>query len=166
MFAQSSPDQANSVTPPALSELQTELAALAGQVAAITAERARRAGVMARAGAETARETVSDYPLASLAVAFAAGALIGLAVTTPARPSRAWSGHDMKRDLAGYADDLRRSIRSSATGASMADNLERLSSALSAVDAKATVGPAVDRLLGWFNQARTAASAAMNKAAN
>ena len=70
----------------------------------------------------------------------------------------------MRSELGGYADELRRSIRSTVSSTSMADNLERLSTALSAVDAKASVGPAIDRLLGWFNQAKVAAKDAMSKA--
>lgn len=150
--------------PVSLTDLKAELTTLTSEVTRLVEERARRAAEMAEAGVDATRETVSDYPLASLAAAFAVGALLGLAFTTPARTTRSWTGSDMRNDLSNYAEELRRTIRSTASSTSMADNLERLSTALSAVDAKASVGPAIDRILGWFSQARAVAKDAMSKA--
>ena len=156
-------NQNGAAEPASLADLKAQLATLSDEVSTMVANRARQASEIADAGVDAARETVNDYPLAAIAAAFAAGALVGLALTSRPTPTRRWIGQDVRSDLANYADELRGSLRNAARGTSMADNLERLSSALSAVDAKATVGPAVDRLLGWFNQAKAVAKDAMSK---
>ena len=145
-----------------LSDLKAEFDKLSTEVARIGAERARRAADLAQRGVDGTRGTIEDYPMTAIAGAFAAGALLGLALM-PARSSQGWSAAGIRQDLSGYADDLRRKIRNAARETSMADNLERLASTLSATDAKATVGPAVERLWDWFSQARDAAKDAVAK---
>ncbi len=145
-----------------LSDLKAEFDKLSTEVARIGAERARRAADLAQRGVDGTRGTIEDYPMTAIAGAFAAGALLGLALM-PARSSQGWSASGIRQDLSGYADDLRRKIRNAARETSMADNLERLASTLSATDAKATIGPAVERLWDWFTQARNAAKDAVAK---
>ena len=148
-----------------LTDLKAQLTTLSEEVSRIAADRARQAAKMAEAGVDATRETVSDYPMASLATAFAAGAVLGLVLTQPARSSRTWGSdfRDVGDNLGGYAHDLQQNLRNSVSNTSMADQLERLSSALSAADAKGSIGPAVDRVLGWFNQAKSATNDAVAK---
>lgn len=148
-----------------LTDLKAQLTSLTEEVTRIAAVRAQQAAKMAEAGVQATRETVSDFPMASIAGAFAAGAVLGLVLTQPARSSRTWGSDfgDVSDNLEGYAQDLQQSLRNSVSTTSMADHLERLTSAISTAEAKGSIGPTLDRVLGWFNQAKSAANDAVAK---
>ena len=146
-----------------LDRLKLEIETLANEVSRIVEERTRRARHAAQAGVDAARDGVAEYPLASIAVAFAAGAAIGLIVTSPPRRVRSNFGDDIKGDLANYANQLRSSLAQNVRDvreSSIVDRLERVASALSATDAKETMAPVIDRVAGWFGQAKAAAQTA------
>ena len=159
----SSPSAGDAAPETDLASLQAELSAMAEQVTQIVADRARRAEAVAQSGIKASRDTIVQYPVETMLAVFAAGALLGLAVTAKPARTRGFSAANVKADLDSYAHQLRRSVMHGVNETSMADRLERLTSALSATDAKAAIGPTVERVLGWFGQAKELAQSAVNK---
>ena len=149
--------------------LRGQISTLSSEVARIAAERVEAVKRAAEQGAEHAREAVDDYPLASLALAFGAGALIGLAVVPQRRAASDWrhaSVNSVRDDLADYTRQMKRSIRSSATGRGLMSNLERVADTVSSVDAKATIGPVWNRIVSWLEVAKDRASTAASDMTN
>ncbi len=143
--------------------LREQMTQVSGEIARISAARIEAAKRAAEAGAEYAREGVEEYPLSSLAMAFGAGALIGLAILPKRRTSFDWhnpSVQSVRNELADYTDKMKRSIRGSATGQGMISNFERVVDTVSNVDAKATIGPVWNRILAWLDAAKERASSA------
>ena len=136
--------------------LQEELKKLTDEVSGIIAYRARQAE-------QAAKDTVEDYPIASMAAAFAAGAVVGLLVTQSHSSRPRSSFDDMRSELSDYTDQMKRKLRSASRQVGLADNLERLGATLASTDAKATVAPAIDRIISWFGQAKDVAQSAVNK---
>ena len=145
--------------------LQVELGMLRDEVSKIVSHRAGQAKKMAEAGVGAARDTVSEYPLASVATAFAVGAALGLVLISSRKTNatRFGSAEDMRADLANYASQLRSNMMHTVRDSSIIDRLDRVASALSSTDAKATVGPVMDRVMGWLGQAKDAAQTAASK---
>lgn len=159
----SSGDLAPNVNDMEMAALRDQLSTLSSEVSRIAAERLAAAKRATEAGAEYARETVNDYPLGSLALAFGAGALIGLAIVPPRRPIADWrhtSVNSVRDELADYTKQMKRSLRSSATGRGLISNLERVADTVSSVDAKATIGPVWNRIVSWLEVAKDRASTA------
>lgn len=166
MFA-SNPSAVRSMSDHDLSEiegLKSKISELSNDVAKLVELRAKQAQRAAMQATEATRDTIDGYPLASMAGAFALGAVVGLLVMEGrSEPkSRYASARD---DLASYADDLKRSLSRTAKDYSLTDRLDRMASALSSVDAKDAVQPAFDRVLGWFGQAKAQAKSAAEAAA-
>ena len=143
--------------------LREQLSVLSSEVSQIIAGRSEAAKLSAERGAEYTRGAVEEYPLASLALAFGAGALIGLALMPTRHVSTDWrhaSVNSMRAELADYTKKMKRSIRSSATGRGLMSNFERVADTVSSVDAKATIGPVWNRLITWLEVAKDRASTA------
>ena len=143
--------------------LREQLSALGAEVSRIAEERMSAAKLSAEHGVTYARDVVEEYPLTSLALAFSAGAVIGLALVPSRRVSMDWrhaSVNSVRDDLGDYTERLRRSIRSTAMGNGIVSNLERVADTVSSVDAKATIGPVWDRLVSWLEMAKDRASTA------
>ena len=143
--------------------LRSQISTLSSEVARIAAGRVEAAKRLALEGSDYAREAVDDYPFASLALAFGAGALLALAVVPPRRKSPDWrhaSVYRLRDDLTDYTKQMKRSIRSSATGRGLMSNLERVADTVSSVDAKATIGPVWNRIVSWLEVAKDRASIA------
>ena len=146
-----------------LEALRNQIAALSSEVSRIAAERLELAKRTAEQSADLARESIEAYPLASLALAFGVGALIGLAVVPARRTSTDWrhaSLSSVRDDLADYTRQMKRSIRSTAAGSGFMSNLERVADTVSSVDAKATIGPVWNRLVAWLETAKARATTA------
>lgn len=152
-----------------LSELKRELDKLSREVTRIAASRAERASALAESGVSTTRETIAEYPIPAMVGAFAVGALLGLALVPSSSSSntrhlsRSWTDREIREELQNYAEDLRRNVQRSVRGSTIADGLERLASALSATDARSSIQPALDRVMGWLGQARNTAADAVNR---
>ena len=143
--------------------LRGQISTLSSEVVRIAAGRVEAVKRVAVEGSDYARETVDDYPFASLALAFGAGALLGLAVLPPRRDSSDWrhaSVNSLRDDLTDYTKQMKRSIRSSAAGRGLMSNLERVADTVSSVDAKATIGPVWNRIVSWLEVAKSRASTA------
>ena len=136
-----------------LNSLQDELISIKNQLAGLAEQGASRARQLATDTTESARGLVREYPLASMAVLFILGGLIALAVIPSVSKKRS-KVQEWTDDMSHFTDKIQRSIRNSVRQSGMMDNLERVGSALSSVDAKETIAPVVDRLLNWFGQAR------------
>lgn len=152
-----------------LDALKVELAMLRDEVAKVVEYRAKQAQRAAQAGVSVARDTVTEYPLASVATAFAVGAAVGLVLISPRKSAPARFGtfehaDQMRADLANYAGQLKANIMHTVRDNSIIERLDRVASALSSTDAKATVGPVMDRVMGWLGQAKDAAQTAASKA--
>lgn len=142
-----------------IEKIRAQIAALAGDVTRIVEDRARQAKRLAEDTTVATREQIEEYPLATMAGAFAAGALIGVLLTEK-RSETPRSRFDSARDeLTSYASDLQRSLARTARDYSMSDRLEGLASALSKTDAKETIMPVFDRVVGWLGQATDSAKA-------
>lgn len=149
----------------AVETLRAQLAELSADVGKLVELRARQAQRAAGQATDAARDKIEDYPLATMAGAFAVGAVVGLLLTDgrSATPrSRLESARD---DLASYADDLKRSLSRTAREYSLTDRLDRMASALSTTDAKETLAPAFERVMGWLGQAKDKAKSAAETAA-
>ena len=147
-----------------IDSLKKSITDLSGDVARLVELRARQAQRAVEHATDATREKIGDYPLAAMAGAFALGAVVGLLVTETRSQPR--SRYENARDeLASYADDLKRSLSRTAKEYSISDRLERMAAALSATDAKDAVQPALDRVVGWFNQAKAGAKSAADAAA-
>ena len=143
--------------------LRGQISTLSSEVSRIAAGRVEAVKRVAAEGSDYAREAVDDYPFASLALAFGAGALLGLAVVPTRRDSPDWrhtSVDSLRDDLANYTKQMKRSIRSSATGRGLMSNMERVADTVSSVDAKATIGPVWNRIVSWLEVAKDRASTA------
>lgn len=156
-----------------LQSVRDELSALSDQVAKLSAYRLKQAQRLAGEGADAARAKVDEYPLTSIALAFGVGAIVGLAVTgsSSRRRPRDWrsmntwrsaSMSDVRDDLADYTEQMRRSLRRSATNSDLAARLEQVAERISSVspsDAKATFTPVLNRVMGWLGSVKDQASA-------
>lgn len=165
MFASnpSSPKSSSDYDASEIEELRAKITELSTDVAKIVELRAKQAQRVAGHAADSARGKVEDYPLASMAGAFALGAAIGLLVMEGRSEPRSRYA-TARDDLASYADDLRRSLSRTAKDYSLTDRLDRMAAALSTVDAKETVQPAFERVLGWLGQAKAQAKSAAEAA--
>ncbi len=149
--------------------LRSQIVSLSNEVAQIVEDRAKKvnravSGAVENVG-NSARTSATEYPIATMAAVFAAGAVIGI-LLLESRRSEPVSRFDAARhDLENYAADLKRSLQQSARGLSMSDRLERMAGALSATDAKATIAPAFERLTGWLGQAKDQAKTMVDAAA-
>lgn len=139
--------------------LQVELKKLSDEVSSMVSHRAHQAEV-------AAKDAVEDYPMASMAAAFAAGAVIGLLVfqSHSSRPRSSFD--DMRDELSDYTEQMKRKLRSASRQVGLSDNLERLGATFASADAKSNLAPALDRVLGWLGQAKDAAQSAVNTAVN
>lgn len=166
MLRSSTPNSENFIPRQEGSEIEAlreQISQLSIEVSRIVAGRVEAAKRAAEAGAEYARGTVDEHPLTSLALAFGAGALIGLAIVPARRASFDWRTPNLanaRNDLADYTEKMKRSISSSATGRGFMSNLERVADTVSSVDAKATIGPVWNRFVSWLEVAKDRASAA------
>ena len=134
--------------------LRTQIADLTSDVAKLVNLRARQMNRAAGEATSAAREKIGDYPFESMVAAFVVGAVIAVLVSET-RPQTRRSRFDSARDdLASYAGDLKRSLSRTASDYSLTDRLDRMVSALSAPDAKQTLAPLFDRVLGWLGQAK------------
>jgi ElaB/YqjD/DUF883 family membrane-anchored ribosome-binding protein len=132
--------------------LRDEIAQLAEDVKRLAEFRARQAK-------RAAEETIDEYPVATMAGAFAIGAMIGLVLTAPRSQSSA------RDEIDRYTRQLRDQVRSAARQSSMADALETLGSRLSAPNAQETAGPIINRVMSWLTEARKTAQATVEKVA-
>ena len=149
--------------------LRAQINALTSEVSRIAHERAEAIKRAAEAGAEYAEQTVDDYPMTTMALAFGFGALIGLAVIPSHRKSFDWrnpSINSARDELADYTEKLKRSVRNSAVGSNFAANLERVADTVSNVDAKTTIGPVWNRLVSWLDATKNKATAAASEIAS
>lgn len=144
--------------------LQSQIADLSRDVAKLVEVRARQVRRAAGQATDAARDSIEDYPLASVAGAFALGAVVGLLLTEGRSATPRSRLEAMRDDLSTYADDLRRSLSRSARDYSLSDRFEKMASALSSTDAKETIAPAFERVLGWLGQARDQAKSAVDAA--
>ena len=146
--------------------LRDQISELSTEVSRIVAGRVEAAKRATEAGTEYARETVDEYPLSSLALAFGVGALVGLAIIPSRRSSFDWHNPNLSHargDLADFTDKMKRSIAKSASGRGLMSNFERVADTVSSVDAKATIGPVWNRLLSWLDDAKVRASASADE---
>ncbi len=144
--------------------LQSQIADLSRDVAKLVELRARQVRRAAGQATDAAREGIEDYPLASMAGAFALGAVVGLLLTDGRSSAPRSRLEAVRDDLSAYADDLRRSLSRTARDYSLSDRFERMASALSSTDAKEAMAPAFERVLGWLGQARDQAKSAVDAA--
>ncbi len=152
-----------------LDTLRHQIASLSSEVAQIVESRARKANRAVVDAVETvgstARASTAEYPIATMAAAFAAGAVVGILLLEARKPEPLSRFDSARHDLETYAADLKRSLQQSARNVSMSDRLERMAGALSATDAKATIAPAFERVVGWLGQAKDQAKTMVDAAA-
>jgi ElaB/YqjD/DUF883 family membrane-anchored ribosome-binding protein len=142
-----------------IEKIRAQIAGLAGDVTRIVEDRARQAKRLAEDATVATREQIEEYPLATMAGAFAAGALIGVFLTEKRSENPRSRFENAREDLTSYASDLKRSLARTARDYSMSDRLEGLASALSKTDAKESILPMFDRVVGWLGQATDSAKA-------
>jgi ElaB/YqjD/DUF883 family membrane-anchored ribosome-binding protein len=138
-------------------KLGAQIAALTGDVTRIVEDRARQAKRLAEHATVATRQQIEEYPLATMAGAFAAGALIGVLLTEKLSETPRSRFDSARDDLSSYASDLKRSLARTARDYSMSERLEGLASALSKTDAKETIMPVFDRVVAWLGQATDSA---------
>ena len=142
-----------------LVKIRAQIAALSVDVARIVEDRARQAKRLAEDATVATREQIEEYPLATMAGAFAAGALIGVLLTEKRSETPRSRFENARDDLTFYASDLKRSLSRTARDYSMSDRLEGLATALSKTDAKESIMPVFDRVVAWLGQATDSAKA-------
>ena len=161
----SHPDSSSAVDGSELKSLRTQIADLSNDVSKFLELRALQVKRAAGEATDAARNRIEHYPLASMAGAFALGAVIGLLLTETHSNTQRTRLEAMRDDLAAYADDLRRSMSRSTRDYSLSDHFDRMASALSATNAKETMAPVFERVLGWLGQAKDRAKSAAEAAA-
>ena len=153
-----------------LADLKTEIHRRAG-------EASRTAHDAADAGLASGRDVIRSNPFASVLVAVAVGAGIGLLMTSrrPQVPDwrlPQWRAADWRARGGEWADylasranaadmrEMARTLRTSAGGAldegrsGLMSATERVMGALASMDPKSSFGPAVEKIGGWIESAR------------
>jgi ElaB/YqjD/DUF883 family membrane-anchored ribosome-binding protein len=147
-------------------ELRRELAMITSNVSIIIETRAAQAKQMAteaaEAGLQTTRETIRDYPVASIAVATILGAALAIALTPATRrPSlTARLGHYVPEVTRADLNDMVRHFQRSAShalhGSSLSSAFERVVDSVSSIDPKSSLTPALEKAGAWLSSLRTA----------
>lgn len=146
-----------------LGELRAQVESIAAEFAEIAKKRAEDISDQAGAGISELKTRIKRNPTLSMGIAAGAGALIGFALV-PRRAQRrsGWTQWTpvSRADLYEMADDLQHSIRraASASAVPITNSLERVVNAVSSVDPKTTIAPAIDTARKWLSDIRSSAS--------